>query len=166
MSEGKVQILICNRCKHKSPAVLNEKAGVNYVRCHGCRTSQRDSLLKHLENEAPEHHTARLQKLSDRYQTDEAFRQSKIDRAMTNKQKTENETPEHRTARLQKLSDRYHTDEAFRQSKIDRAMTCRQIDSECSVCLKKLKRGSLLAHSKICKGKREPTVLEKILLLG
>ena len=78
----------------------------------------------------------------------------------------EKEAPEHRTARLQKLSDRYQTDEAFRQKSIDRAMACRQMDSECSVCLKKLKRGSLLAHAKICKGKREPTVMEKILLLG
>ncbi len=126
MSEGKVQTLICNRCKHKSPAILNERAGVDYVRCHGCRTSQRDSLRVHMENEAPEHHAARLKKLSDRYQTDEAFRQKSIDRAMAS----------------------------------------RQMDYECSVCLKKLKRGSLLAHAKICKGKREPTVLEKILLLG
>ena len=126
MSEGKVQTIICNRCKHKSPAILNERGGAVYVRCHGCRTSQRESVQIHLANEAPEHHAARLKKLSDRYQTDEAFRQKSIDRAMAS----------------------------------------RQVDSECSVCLRKLKRGSLLAHSKICKGKREPTVVEKILLLG
>ena len=126
MSEGKVQTIICNRCKQTSPAILNERVGAVYVRCLGCRTQQRESLRVHLENE----------------------------------------TPEQRTARLQKLSDRYRTDEAFRQKSIDRAMACRQMDSECSVCLKKLKRGSLLAHAKICKGKREPTVVEKILLLG
>jgi hypothetical protein len=97
-----------------------------YLRCHGCRTSQLEGQKKYLSNETPEHHKGRLNKLNDRYQTDEAFRQSKI----------------------------------------DRAMTCRQMDSECSVCLKKLKRGSLLAHAKICKGKREPTVVEKMLLLG
>ena len=123
MSEGNVEIKNCTRCRKKFDALLNEGVGVVYKRCVDCRTRQREHTRVHMEQE----------------------------------------TSEQRAARLKRLSDKYHTNEAYRQYNIKVATEHRQVDSECPVCLKTMKKGSLLSHLKICKGW---TVLESILMLG
>ena len=65
-----------------------------------------------------------------------------------------------------KILERYATDAAYREYQIKTATEHSQADSECPSCLKKMKRGSVLTHLKICKGWREPTALESILKLS
>ncbi len=77
-----------------------------------------------------------------------------------------NESADHHTARMATVNEKYRTDEVYRERRIKAASAYSETPTECPECLKKMRRGSLLPHLKICGGFRVPTVRESILSLG
>ena len=77
-------------------------------------------------------------------------------------EKYKNRTPEAKAKTLEWRRVKYETDEAFRDKVSAYVLDRMKVTTECTVCEKVLKRGSLRFHQKACKGPNSKTIPQKI----
>ncbi len=81
-------------------------------------------------------------------------------------EKYKNRTPEAKAKTLEWRRVKYETDEAFRDKVGDYVKERMGATTQCMVCEKLLKRGSLRTHQKACKGPNSKTIPQMILELS
>ncbi len=91
MSEENSKKVKCTRCKAEVDVVLN-RFGNPCKKCAKCRNYHREYNQWWLANESPDHHAARMKKLSDKYSNDEVYRERKI-KAATNYSQVDSKCP-------------------------------------------------------------------------
>jgi hypothetical protein len=81
-------------------------------------------------------------------------------------EKYKNRTPEVKARNLERCRVKYETDETFRDKVGDYVKERMRATTQCMVCEKLLKRGSLRGHRIACKGPQSKTIAQKILELS